>query len=184
MCLALVFAWRCFPLMGLILGFFGVDGNFPHSPGSTGLGQCTLHVLSLGWIPAVNLVRWYHCWGNRMGVRSTTERTIVCTPWISPLLGLNPQPTKGPSQTPLLLMLIGTVVPIQACMGSRPDTSQCVNILRNSAGAYPQSWTRIFGWQAMCIPMSLPPNSRVTVLSYWYRLFHLVGFYVNFLFRI
>ena len=32
------FAWRCFPILGLKLKFLGVDGGFPHSPGSTGSG--------------------------------------------------------------------------------------------------------------------------------------------------
>ena len=38
------FAWRCFPILGLKLKFFGVDGGFPHSPGSTGSGHflCTI----------------------------------------------------------------------------------------------------------------------------------------------
>ena len=44
---------------------------------------------------------------NRMGVRSTRVRTIICTPWISPLRDLNPRPTRGPSQKPLLLVFIG-----------------------------------------------------------------------------
>ena len=35
----IIFAWRCFPLLGLKLMFFGVDGDFPHSPGSTGSGH-------------------------------------------------------------------------------------------------------------------------------------------------
>ena len=70
-------------------------------------------------------------------------------------------------------MFIGTVVPIQTCMGPRPDSSQCVNIIRHSADVNPQSRTRIYGRQAMCIPMSLSPNSRVTVLSYRYRQFRL-----------
>ena len=107
-----------------------------------------------------------------MGVRSTRVRTIVCTHWISSLRGLHPWPTRGPSQTSLLLMFIlhrYTVVPIETCMGPRLDSSQCVNIIRHSADANPQSRTRIYGRQAMCIPMSLSPNSRVTVLSYQYR---------------
>ena len=96
---------------------------------------------------------------NLMGVIFTRVRTIVYSPWIiGPLWGLNPWPTRGPSQTPRLLMFIGTVVPIQTCMGPRSDSSsQCVKILRHSADANPQSWTRIFGPQAVCIRMSLSP---------------------------
>ena len=60
---------------------------------------------------------------NNMGVRSTRVRTIVCTPWISPCRGLNPFPTKGPSQTPLLLVFIGTDVTIQPCMSHRPNNT-------------------------------------------------------------
>ena len=158
------FAWRCFPILGLELKFFGVDGGFPHSPGSTGSGHFLYTIVSrLGscckFSPLVSLL------DNHMGVRSTSVRTIVCTPWIHPLWGSNPRTTRGPSQTPLLLVIIGTVVPIHTCMGPRPDSSQCINIIRHSADANPQSRTRIYGWQAMCIPMSLSPNSRVTVLS-------------------
>ena len=97
---------------------------------------------------------------NRIGVRSTR----VCPPWISPLQGLNPWPTVhtilyiGPSQTPLLLVIIGTVVLIETCMGSMPDSLQCVNILRHSTDANPQSRKRIFGWQAMCILIVLIPQ--------------------------
>ena len=109
-------------------------GFFPHSPSSTGSGHFLYTIVaSLGscckFSPVVSLL------DNHMGVRSTRVRTIVCTPWISPLWGLNPQPTRGPSQTPLLLPPIGTVVPIQTCMGPRPDSSQLVNIIRHSVDA-------------------------------------------------
>ena len=38
------FAWRCFPILGRELKFFGADGGFPHPPGSTGSGHflCTI----------------------------------------------------------------------------------------------------------------------------------------------
>ena len=58
------FAWRCFPILGLELKFFSVDGGFPHSPGSTGSGHFLYYIVS---------VLWYHCMlDNHMGVRSTT----------------------------------------------------------------------------------------------------------------
>ena len=141
------FAWRCFPILGLELKFFGVDGGFPHSPGSTGSGHFLYTIVSrLGscckFSPLVSLQ------DNHMGVRSTRVRTIVC----------------------YSCSYVGTVVPIQTCMGPRPDSSQCVNIIRHSADTNPQSRTRIYCRQAMCIPMSLSPNSRFTVLSYQYRL--------------
>ena len=96
------FAWRCFPILGLELKFFGVDGGFPHSPGSTGSGHFLYTIVSrLGscckFSPLLSLL------DNHMGVRSTSVRTIVCTP----LQDLNPQPSRGPSQTPLLLVFIG-----------------------------------------------------------------------------
>ena len=89
------FAWRCFTLLGLELKFFGVEGGFPHSPGSTGSGHFLYNIVSrLGscckFSPLVSLL------DNYMGVRSTRVRTIVCTPWISPLQGSNPRPTRGP----------------------------------------------------------------------------------------
>ena len=162
------FAWRCFQLLGPKLKFIGVDRGFPHSPGSTGSGHFLYTIVSrldscCKFSPLASLL------DNHMGVRSTKVRTIVCTPWISPLRGLNPRPTRDPSQTPLLLVFIGTIVPILTCMGHRPNFSQCVNNIRHSVDANQQSRTRIFDWQAMYIPMSLSPNSRVTGLSYQYR---------------
>ena len=73
------FAWRCFPILGLKLKFFGVDGDFPHSPGSTGSGNFLYTIVSrLGccckFSPLVSLL------DNHMGVRSTRVRTIVYTP--------------------------------------------------------------------------------------------------------
>ena len=76
-----VFAWRCFPLLGL----------------------------ELSWAPAVNLVL-SSLLDNHMGVRSTRVRIIVCTAWTSSRRGLNPRPTRGSSQTPLLLMYITYVL--------------------------------------------------------------------------
>ena len=159
-----------FSILGRELKFFGVDGGFPHSPGSTGSGHFLYTIVSrLGscckFSPLVSLL------DNHMGVRSTRVRTIVCTPWIRPLRGSNPWPTIGQSQTPLLLVFIVTVVPIQTWTGPRPHSSQCVNFIRHSADANPQSRMMIYGRQAMCmcIPMSLSPNSSVTVLSYRYR---------------
>ena len=106
------FAWRCFPILGRELKFFGVDGGFPHSPGSTGSGHFLYTIVSrLGscckFSPLVSLQ------DNHMGVRSTRVRTIVC----------------------YSCSYVGTVVPIQTCMGPRPDSSQLVNIIRHSVDA-------------------------------------------------
>ena len=54
----MMFAWRCFPLLGLKIRIFGVDGVFLHSPGKAISGT----PLSPSWAPAVNLVPWHHCW--------------------------------------------------------------------------------------------------------------------------
>ena len=35
-----------FPLLGLELKFFGVDGGFPHTPGSTGSGHFLYYIVS------------------------------------------------------------------------------------------------------------------------------------------
>ena len=80
-------------------------GVLPHSPGSTGSGHFLYTFVSgLGscckFSPLVSLL------DNHMGVRPTRVRTTVCTPWISPLRGSNPRPTRVPSQTPLLLVFI------------------------------------------------------------------------------
>ena len=123
--------------------------------------------------PAVNLVPWHHCWITAMGVRSTRVRTIVCTTWISPLRGLNPQSTRGPIAKhhcySCSYSTAGTDVPIQTCLGTKPYFSKCVNILRHSADNNPQSQTWIFGQQAMCIPIvqcPCPPTSGLG-LHYW-----------------
>ena len=67
-------SWTCTKVK-----FFGVDGGFPHSPCSTGLGHLLYTIVSrLGscckFSPLVSLL------DNHMGVRSTRVRTIVCTP--------------------------------------------------------------------------------------------------------
>ena len=41
-----MFAWRCFPLMGLELRFFGVDGGFPPVL-PTIFEDCTKHFLTV-----------------------------------------------------------------------------------------------------------------------------------------
>ena len=41
-----MFAWRCFPLLGLELRLFGVDTGFPHTPGSTGSGHFVYTIVS------------------------------------------------------------------------------------------------------------------------------------------
>ena len=113
--------WWCFPFSDLNLGSLALIGVFLiHQAVQVLAISCT--PLSAGWAPAVNLVPLASL--HRSQIHQSEDNT-VCTPWISPLQGLNPRP----SQTPLQLLFIGTVVPIQTCMG------QCVNILRHSAGS-------------------------------------------------
>ena len=55
------FAWRCFPLLGLELKLFGVDGGYPHSPGSTGSGHFLYTIVSrLG--SCCKFSPLCHCW--------------------------------------------------------------------------------------------------------------------------
>ena len=160
------FAWRCFPILGLELKFFGVDGGFPHSPGSTGSGHFFYSIVSrLG--SCCKLVLWHHRW--KIAWESDPPE------WGQQCAHLESAPAEAWTHDLLEALAkhhwyVCSYVPMQKCMGPRPDSSQCVNILRHGADANPQSRMRIFGWQAMCIPMSLSPNSRVTVLSYRYRL--------------
>ena len=92
---------------------------------------------------------------NHLGFKFTRVRTIVRIPWISPLRGLNPQPTRrGPSQTPLLLVFIGSVVSIQTCTvwapGPNPHSvSKSVGIVLTLTHSL--RWG-FFYQQAMCIP--------------------------------
>ena len=110
------------------------------------------------YIPAIYLVPWLYCkiitaWESDPPESAHLE-SALSKAWTLDLLYI---PYIGPCQTLLLLVFIGTVVLIETCMGSMPDSLQCVNILRHSTDANPQSRKRIFGWQAMCILIVLIP---------------------------
>ena len=99
--------WVCmemFPLLGHKLKFLLMGVFLIHLAVQVQAILCT--PLSPGWAPAVNLVLWYHCWITTW----KSDPPIVCTRWISHLGGLKPQPNRGPSKTPLLLIFIGTVM--------------------------------------------------------------------------
>ena len=106
---------------------------------------------------------------NHLGFKFTRVRTIVRIPWISPLRGLNPQPTRGPSQTPLLLVFIGSVVSIQTCTvwapGPNPHSvSKSVGIVLTLKPTV--SDEALLPTSHVHPDLSLSYNSRVTV--YWF----------------
>ena len=68
-----MFACICFPFLGLELRFVGVNGGFPHSPGSMGSGHFFYTIVSrLGFCCKFGPL------ASLLGVRSPRVRTIVC----------------------------------------------------------------------------------------------------------
>ena len=94
----MMFAWRCFPLLGLELGFFDVDGGvfLIHLAVQAQAISCTS--MSPGWATALNS-------GESEDDSLHTLRQP--SPRVEPTTYQRPY-----SQTPLILLFIVTVVPI------------------------------------------------------------------------
>ena len=98
----MLFTGRCFPLLGLKLEFFGVDGGFPHTPGSTGSGHFWYTIFSCcKFGPLASLL------DNGNGSQIHQSEDNILHNLNQPSSRLEPTIYQRPySQTPLLLVFI------------------------------------------------------------------------------